>query len=609
MAMDIISDITLTLLGTEGEFVQIYTITEKQENYVYYCQTRREQLFNEPITIKSGIRSEYIKKILTLTDPIPLPNFIFNETMRIYNLKKKINNEININEININEIDRALYMKSQYILKNMFCKGIITDTSLANLFYCNFPKKYIYDLSSKTWISINNYGIYSWDDSKLVSAKKLLTTDIFNLIKSYYYAEINKLSKQDALTWSKTYNKIEEYIGMSNKQNNIIEAMQTFYCDKNIYEKLDSVNNYVIGFNNGVYDLKNNIFRNADPNELISCSTGYDYNIIDEIYIKIIEELLENIFPDPEEKAYIVSVLSLGLVGVNENEDFHFFEGSGGNGKGLLETLTRLTLGDYCGTIDGKHFYKNNNINPKSASPELASNKNSRIVFVNELNSQQDLEDTLIKKITGRDPIECRDLYKGLFKYVAKYSLIFLSNWKLKIDCSDEANVRRIKYESFPNKFVENPIQSNHRKLNIKLKEDINENVNYRLAFFHVLLKYYNIYVKNGNKLTIPKRFKDETDKFIGKSDPIGEFIKDCIIENPKKIIKSSDLYKAFNKYNEDESNISTTLFKQILEKKGYKSIKNSCVIYKGICFVNDIKEKIEDFDHLDINESSIDNN
>lgn len=581
-------DLTLIYMNKGGEIIQIYTYEKHQQQTIEYCQVTGQNLFNEPIRIYQSINIRNIKKILSDIKPQPLPQIIYDNLIKL-------------------EKENNIKTMGKKILDQIFKDGVISDTRLAKLFYIYYPNKYIYDLTSKTWLTINNYGIYSWNDSDLISAKKILSSEMINHVTNYY-KQIQHMDPDEYKIKIKIHNRLQKYLGNNSTQTSIIKVMQTLYAKDRVYEKMDTINDYIIGFNNGVYDIKNHIFRNAYPEELVSCSVGYDYDVPNNKYIDKINGLMTDIFPDKDEKKYILTILSHGLVGINENEQFDFWEGSGSNGKGLLESLVRLTLGDYSGTIDGKHFYKNNIQNPKSATPELASNKNSRIVFVNELNTQQDLDDNLIKKIIGRDPIECRELYKGLFKYVAKYSLIFLSNWKLKIDCSDEANVRRIRYESFPTKFVEEPTAANHRKLNIKLKENINDDIGYRLAFFHILLRHYIFYIKNNHKLILPKRFKEETEHFINTSDPVGSFIKDCIIPYPNKNIKSSDLYKSFDNYNEHQKNINSSKFKQILERKGYISIKSSCMIYKNICFVKNIKDKIEDFDSLNIDESSIEN-
>ena len=53
------------------------------------------------------------------------------------------------------------------------------------------------------------------------------------------------------------------------------ECRKLFY-DPSFYERLDE-NRDLIGFKNGVYDLKNMVFRQGTPDDYISFSTGINY--------------------------------------------------------------------------------------------------------------------------------------------------------------------------------------------------------------------------------------------------------------------------------------------------------------------------------------------
>ena len=62
----------------------------------------------------------------------------------------------------------------------------------------------------------------------------------------------------------------------------------------NIYEKMDT-NSYLVGFLNGVYDLKNNCFRNAEPEELVSTTTGYEFSKPKKEYVEKLNKILINL--------------------------------------------------------------------------------------------------------------------------------------------------------------------------------------------------------------------------------------------------------------------------------------------------------------------------
>ena len=53
--------------------------------------------------------------------------------------------------------------------------------------------------------------------------------------------------------------------------------MAFYKTDISFIEKLDS-NNNLMGFNNGIYDLRTLKFRDGTPEDMITISVGYDYN-------------------------------------------------------------------------------------------------------------------------------------------------------------------------------------------------------------------------------------------------------------------------------------------------------------------------------------------
>jgi len=55
-----------------------------------------------------------------------------------------------------------------------------------------------------------------------------------------------------------------------------IKECAEYVCDYDFFNKLDE-NEHLIGFDNGVYDLITNIFREGRPEDYISLSTGYSY--------------------------------------------------------------------------------------------------------------------------------------------------------------------------------------------------------------------------------------------------------------------------------------------------------------------------------------------
>ena len=136
---------------------------------------------------------------------------------------------------------------------------------------------------------------------------------------------------------------------LSNKMNDVIKHILT--KAKEIDEDFNS-DPFLLGFNNGVYDLKNDVFRDYTYNDYITLSTKYDYKqpdyndpSNDEIKETLVK-IFEDIHPDPEHRELYLKVLASGLDG-RAYQKLFLFNGQGGNGKGLTGALMDSVLGDY----------------------------------------------------------------------------------------------------------------------------------------------------------------------------------------------------------------------------------------------------------------------
>ena len=97
--------------------------------------------------------------------------------------------------------------------------------------------------------------------------------------------------------------------------------------DRGFFEKLDTKPN-LIGFNNGVYDLVDEVFRPGEPQDLVSFTCGYDYAYEDdETTHTEIMSFVMSCFEDHDTGLYIVSAYAACLYGYRKLEEFHIQTG------------------------------------------------------------------------------------------------------------------------------------------------------------------------------------------------------------------------------------------------------------------------------------------
>ena len=351
----------------------------------------------------------------------------------------------------------------------------------------------------------------------------------------------------------------------------------------------------MIGFDDGIYDLKTDKFRKALKTEYVSCSVGYSYKQASEDCINKLKKIFTDIYPNKKQRTYVLTVLSFGLVHQNFLQEFYMFIGNGGNGKSIMRHLVESTLGSsesggYCGTIPYTFYTSDGKNNTNAMYSCFAQNIYSRIIFVDEpKNGGSKLEIDLIKKISGGDKILAKLFYKDPQNIYPQYHQIFISNNLLDIPIEDDSIPRRARCVPHKQKFVRqkdyNPKDPSHIIADPSIEFDVKNNIEYRYAFFEILKKHYYKFEQNNRELIIPEEFQKETQDWVTNNDPIGSFINQCIDVTYKSnnVIKSSAMYKAYIGNNNEA--ISQKLFKEYFRKKGILTKKGSTIDYLGVKF------------------------
>lgn len=490
---------------------------------------------------------------------------------------------------NFKKYIEAKIMDTKSIIKDIFKNGA-NDTNISYLFYSYEPDTYIFDDENVELYKINKYGIFEKDSKE----RRGLRKHIYDLLIIKLNEEFNiRYNEKDVnqINILKNYTQIRKYLEKYKNKKYIADELCTLYTKKRLFEKLDNINDNLLAFDNGVFDFETFKFRKAKPSEYITCTTKYKYKKRNKENIKYINSIINSIFSIKEEREYVLKTLSSCIIGDNTLEEFYLWIGTGGNGKGILRDLMFYTLGEYFDSMDIEYICKNkHNSNAKGADPIMARKKNCRLIITTEPEGSARLKSSKLKELSGRDIIQVRDLYKSTFNFVPKFKIIIQTNQEIEIDGSDGGIIRRFRYITFRNKFVDNPKLPCHKKIDRTLKTKLKQE-KYRLAFFHILIYYYE-QIKGRNGIDMPPTFKKETEIYLNESDPLQLYLDECveITNNNKDYISSSKLYQSFfDYYNGNTKGIIPKNFKSKLINKGYifKRISKG----RGFCGIKFIEE------------------
>lgn len=431
-----------------------------------------------------------------------------------------------------------------YILKSVSC----TTYDVAQVVFELY--KYQYKCTSvkhNVWYEFRNHRWHEIDSA--IGLKKRISNDVLNqylyLVGHYTSNAIVKkdedkdqyLVKSKALT-DVTY-KLRDYTFKAK----VLKECTEFFHDETFFSKLD-LNPDLIGFENGVYDLKKSEFRDGRPEDCISISTGNDYMEFEE-NDELLEEIkifMSQIFPNSKVREYMFILMSSFLYGKNVEQKFHIFTGGGGNGKSVLIDLFEMTYGDYCCKLPITLLTQKRTA-AGAPNPELAKARPARFASMQEPSEKETLNIGLMKELTGGDKIQARALFGAPFEFKPKFKLILCCNHLPKVPPNDDATWRRLRVVEFISKFTDNPDPNN--PLEFQKDEYLSEKLfTWKEAFMYILLQYYKVYRKNGIKE--PADVKRATSEYQKMCDIYVEFVADTMEKYNDSVLKITETYQAF---------------------------------------------------------------
>lgn len=112
--------------------------------------------------------------------------------------------------------------------------------------------------------------------------------------------------------------------------NSVITECEHKFIDQQFVEDLNE-NSYLVGFDNGVYDLKSDEFRDGLPSDNLTFSVGYDWVDYtgDEPIFDEISTYFNKVAPNKNIREYILRQIASFVRGKNTDQQFVFWTGKG----------------------------------------------------------------------------------------------------------------------------------------------------------------------------------------------------------------------------------------------------------------------------------------
>lgn len=204
---------------------------------------------------------------------------------------------------------------------------------------------------------------------------------------------------------------------------------------------------HLITLSNGVFDLDTATFTNGhDPKLLLTkkVSIAYDKDAAAPRW----DRFLSQVLPDEGVRGYIQRAAGLTLLGDADERALFLLHGKSGTGKSQFIRVMELLFGDFAETASSSTF----NASSKTATltNDLNDLRGKRFVSLSELDQDERLNESLVKRLTGGDTAKSRGLYQENKQWRVEFMMWMATNYLPRLNSDDNAIWKRVKPIEFP---------------------------------------------------------------------------------------------------------------------------------------------------------------
>lgn len=414
-------------------------------------------------------------------------------------------------------------------------------------------------ISNKTWYQFRGHkweyieeGVYL---RRKISSREFMEKYTMTAKKLYEEISNSQDKAKDAMLNArlKQINKMIQNLKNSSYKNNVLkECMEVFY-DPRFQDKLD-LDPYLIAFKNGVYDLKNNLFRKGRPEDFLSKAMPVNYVEFSETDDKVNEvyNFFEKVFPDKSVRKYFMDVSSDIFVGGNHEKLALFWVGEGDNGKSVTQTIFEQMMGKLAiklntTVITGKK---------PSAGAAFADLSRAgggvRWAVLEEPDGDEAINIGVLKLLTGNDTFFARDLFekgKDAREIKSLFKLVFIANRLPRIKHADKAVWNRVRVIPFEATFANDAPDSHAEQM---LQKKFPKDKEFSKKIPGLLEAFAWVLLEHRKKITTrfdPEKVRVATEQYQKQNDIYRQFIDENISPCEGKSISLAGLYAMFKEW------------------------------------------------------------
>lgn len=266
------------------------------------------------------------------------------------------------------------------------------------------------------------------------------------------------------------------------------------------------------------------------------------------------------------------------LTGKISEQFFCFGWGSGRNGKGTFSDVLQYIMGDYSRTVSPASLTEAKR-SGSGANPDIAALAGARLALSSETNDGTNMNEGLVKNLTGGDAITARQLYGLLFEFRPQFKLFICGNHKPDIKGTEYAIWARVRLIPFLRTFLPHEVD-------VTLGDKLRAEAPHILAW---MLEGCLQWQKRGLR-DIPASIDQATQAYKVEMDTLGYWLDEKIGTDPARETVASLLYlnyRAWALENGHKFPMTNQTFARLLIERGFTRRKNSqTYLWSGIYII-----------------------
>jgi len=291
---------------------------------------------------------------------------------------------------------------------------------------------------------------------------------------------------------------------------------------------------WVLNTPSGIVDLRTGELRPHDPAAMLTRVTRAPYDPQAEAP-RWRQFLLEVFGGDAEVVAFVRRWLGYCLTGDMREQRYVVAWGAGANGKSTLFDAVRHVMGDYATDIPTDALAMRRSAG--QANPDIAKLPGVRLAVAPEWDEAVRADETLLKSITGGDPITARYLFRNPFTFRPCCKIVIFGNAKPALRGTDTGTWRRPILLPFTQQFSGTRAD---KELPQKLQGEA-------AGILADLVRGCLEWQREG--LRVPASLEEATREWREENDDVQQFIAACCVRHPQARATVGALHAAYKEW------------------------------------------------------------